>query len=166
MKRVSRFERRASEHDTRDLPISEVILDWRHFNQDMYSSDLSCDQIRDIAELNLSQRVDLRPYMIENPQVCFTTDKLPKVLNMFRFNNMRQICVLGPTSGRLLGVIGRLHPPLDRKHPVIAVELGALDLLCARRHLGVDARLALCFASIGNRACMRGRHRELGGHTY
>ena len=75
MKRVSRIERRASECDTTDLPISEVIIDWKHFNCDMYSSDTSYKTVLDIANANLQERLDLRPYMIENPILCFSTDK-------------------------------------------------------------------------------------------
>lgn len=89
MKRVSRVERRASECDTTDLPISEVVVDWHHFNTDMYSSDLSYQSIVDIAEKSLKERLDLRPYMIENPVICFTTDKFQKVLDVFRFNHCR-----------------------------------------------------------------------------
>lgn len=75
MKRVSRRERRASECDTHDLPLSEVIVDWKHFNTDMYSSDRKYDELRSIAEQNPKERIDLRPYMVEGPIVCFTTDK-------------------------------------------------------------------------------------------
>ena len=86
MKRVSRRERRASECDTHDLPLSEVIVDWKHFNTDMYSSDKKYDDVRSIAEQSPQERIDLRPYMVEGPIVCFTTDKFQKVLDAFRFN--------------------------------------------------------------------------------
>lgn len=89
MKRVSRVERRASECDTTDLPISEVVVDWKHFNTDMYSTDLNFKSIVDLAEKNPKERLDLRPYMIENPVICFTTDKFQKVLDVFRFNHCR-----------------------------------------------------------------------------
>lgn len=75
MKRVSRVERRASECDTSDLPISEVVVDWKHFNSDLYSTDHDHKSIAAIAEKNLRERLDLRPYMIENPIICFSTDK-------------------------------------------------------------------------------------------
>ena len=107
MKRVSRVERRASETDTHDLPLSEVVVDWKHFNCDLYSSDKKFDDVEYLADANLQERIDLRPYMIENPYVCFTTDKFQKVLDTFRFNQCRQLCVLNPINGRLQGVIGR-----------------------------------------------------------
>jgi len=75
MKRVSRVERRASECDTADLPIAEVIVDWKHFNCDLYSTDRSYKDVESIADKNPSERLDVRPYMIENPTVCFSTDK-------------------------------------------------------------------------------------------
>lgn len=76
MKRVSRVERRASECDTRDLPLSEVIVDWHHFNCDLGSTDKKFEDILDIGTKSSNERLDLRPYMIENPIICFTTDKL------------------------------------------------------------------------------------------
>ena len=101
MKRVSRVERRASECDTGDLPLSEVIVDWKHFNCDLFSSDISHTTVQDICEKNTTERIDLRPYMIENPIICFTTDKFQKVLDIFRFNQCRQLCVINPVNGRL-----------------------------------------------------------------
>lgn len=107
MKRVSRVERRASECDTTALPLSEVIVDWKHFNTDMQSNDLPWNSIEAIAERNSQERLDLRPYMIDNPVLCFTTDKFHKMLDTFRFNQCRQMCVINPVTGRLQGVIGR-----------------------------------------------------------
>lgn len=89
MKRVSRLERRASECDTHDLPLSEVIVDWKHFNCDMISSDKNWTTVEELAMKNTTERLDLRPYMIENPVICFTTDKFTKVLDIFRFNQCR-----------------------------------------------------------------------------
>ena len=101
MKRVPRVERRASECDTTALPLSEVIVDWTHFNIDLHSSDTPWSTIEMTAEKNLQERLDLRPYMIDNPVICFTTDKFQKVLDTFRFNQCRQMCVINPVNGRL-----------------------------------------------------------------
>jgi len=45
--------------------------------------------------------------MIESPYVCFTTDKVQKILDIFRFMQLRQMCVINPIDGKLKGVISR-----------------------------------------------------------
>jgi len=54
-----------------------------------------------------AEYVDLRPYMIHSPFVCHTTDKIQKVLDIYRLMNLRQICVVNPVDGSLQGVISR-----------------------------------------------------------
>ena len=77
MKKVSASELGASEYDQGAHPIREKsIIDWRNFNTDMYSTDRSFTEIAEIAVENLGKQIDLRPYMIEHPHVCFTTDTL------------------------------------------------------------------------------------------
>uniref|UniRef100_A0A7S3N344 CBS domain-containing protein n=1 Tax=Strombidium inclinatum TaxID=197538 RepID=A0A7S3N344_9SPIT len=107
MLKLSRAERRASELDTTDLPVSKEILDWIHFNSDFKSTDKSFDSVKSIALAHEDERMDLRPYMIESPFVCTTTDKFQKVLDIFRANQLRQICVINPVDGSLQGVISR-----------------------------------------------------------
>ena len=50
MARVARRERGNSELDTTDLPIGDLKLDWRYFNSDVYSTDLSWKEVSKIAE--------------------------------------------------------------------------------------------------------------------
>ena len=50
MARVARRERGNSELDTTDLPIGDIKLDWRYFNSDVYSTDLSWMEVSKIAE--------------------------------------------------------------------------------------------------------------------
>jgi len=76
MKRLSRMERRASEYDTANLPISDKIISWREFNTDFKSSERKYSEVASTVSRNLNERIDLRPYMIESPFVCTTTDKL------------------------------------------------------------------------------------------
>lgn len=45
--------------------------------------------------------------MIIEPFVCMTTDKMQKVLDIYRMNQLRQICVINPVDGSLQGVISR-----------------------------------------------------------
>ena len=84
-----------------------AVLHWTHFNSDMTASDLSYESITEIANSNKTKRIDLRHYMIESPYVCFTTDKVQKILDIFRFMQLRQMCVINPVDGKLKGVISR-----------------------------------------------------------
>lgn len=61
----------------------------------------------DIAETFPEKLIDLRPYMIEYPYVVLTTDKLPKVLEMFRHMHLRALPVNDPNSGRPVAVMTR-----------------------------------------------------------
>lgn len=109
MAKLSRLERRASELDTFDLPPSDMLLSWRYFNCDMYSTELSISdpEVMRIISENLHQKIDLRPYMIVSPYVCTTTDRFQKVLEIFRQMQLRQVCVINPVDGSLQGVISR-----------------------------------------------------------
>ena len=108
MRRVSRLERNASEYDIQGLPMEQsAVLNWTHFNSDMVASELNYESVAAIVNSNKSKRVDLRHYMIESPYVCFTTDKVQKILDIFRFMQLRQMCVINPIDGKLKGVISR-----------------------------------------------------------
>lgn len=106
-KRLIRVERRASELDTTELPISEELIDWREFNTNLYSTQHTFNEIIHLIKENKDERIDLRPYMIIEPFVCMTTDKMQKVLDIYRMNQLRQICVINPVDGSLQGVISR-----------------------------------------------------------
>ena len=51
--------------------------------------------------------VDVRPYMIETPFLVQTTDRLQKVLDVFRHMNLRMLPVTNPGTGALDGIITR-----------------------------------------------------------
>jgi CBS domain-containing protein len=51
--------------------------------------------------------IDLRPYMIEEPYTVYTTDKLPKVLDMFRHFHLRALPVINPNYGKIVAVLTR-----------------------------------------------------------
>lgn len=51
--------------------------------------------------------VDLRPYIIENPEMCTRFDYLPKILKRFRHMNLRHIIVVNPVNGTIEGMITR-----------------------------------------------------------
>ena len=52
MKRVARVERRASECDTHELPLSEVIVDWHKFNTNLSSDNRKYSTVEELAENN------------------------------------------------------------------------------------------------------------------
>ena len=64
-------------------------------------------EIRQICEAHSDSMIDLRPYMIENPEKCQRYDFLPKVLARFRHMHLRHLCVVNPNDGSLDGVITR-----------------------------------------------------------
>jgi len=65
------------EHDKKEIPETDQILDWWLFNTDLYSSDRNYSEVSDICERFGTKKVDLRPYMIEQPYVVHTCDSLP-----------------------------------------------------------------------------------------
>ena len=89
MSKLSRIERRASELDTYEMPMSDMILRWEEFNTDLYSTQLSITEVVHIINQFPDERIDLRPYMILSPYVCTTTDKFQKVLDMYRYMQLR-----------------------------------------------------------------------------
>ena len=89
IRRIQRNERGVSEFDTTDLPIGDKKVEWWHFNADIYGTDRSYTEISNIALENENQRLDLRPYLITSPFICFSTDKMQKCLDIFRANWLR-----------------------------------------------------------------------------
>ena len=64
-------------------------------------------KVKQTCEDHLDDVIDLRPYMIENPEKCTKYDFLPKILSHFRHMHLRHLCVVNPTNGLLDGVITR-----------------------------------------------------------
>ena len=64
-------------------------------------------EIWEILKENKDKKIDLRPYMIENPFTVFTTDYLEKCVDLFRKMHVRSIVVINPKNGRLQGIITR-----------------------------------------------------------
>ena len=63
--------------------------------------------IEDLCEKNLDKEIDLRPFMIEKPYFVHETDKLQKVVDIFRLMHLRHLPVLSEEDNRLIGVITR-----------------------------------------------------------
>jgi len=74
----------------------------------MYSSDrVYDDNIQDICKMYPEKLVDLRPYMIEEPYIVHTTDKLPKCLDLFRHFHLRALPVIDPNDNSLVAILTR-----------------------------------------------------------
>merc|ERR1712166_1077708 len=58
-----------------------AVLPWTDFTRDFLSLDLTMTPaVKQICEDHLESLIDLRPYMIENPEKCTRYDFLPKIL--------------------------------------------------------------------------------------
>lgn len=73
----------------------------------MYSTDRKVGEVEDIMLNNLERLVDLRPYMIEEPYLVYTTDKLNKCLELFRNMHLRALPVVDPNDGSCVFVLTR-----------------------------------------------------------
>lgn len=96
-----------SDQDDIRLPISALVLPWNYFNVDFLSSQHDFTEVERLCEKFPDKKVDLRPYMIEEPFTCSTTDKLPKVLEMFRHFHLRALPVINPSNGLPVAVLTR-----------------------------------------------------------
>lgn len=95
------------EKDIPSLPETENILDWWLFNSDMYSTERSSSEVEDIMLANIERLVDLRPYMIEEPYIVYSTDKLDKCLELFRNMHLRALPVIDPNNGSCVYMLTR-----------------------------------------------------------
>ena len=73
----------------------------------MYSTDRSVMEVEEIMLENMNRLVDLRPYMIEEPYIVYTTDKLYKCLELFRTMHLRALPVIEPNDGTCVFVLTR-----------------------------------------------------------
>jgi len=64
-------------------------------------------EVEEIMMENLNRLVDLRPYMIEEPYIVYTTDKLHKCLELFRTMHLRALPVIEPNEGTCVFVLTR-----------------------------------------------------------
>jgi CBS domain-containing protein len=95
------------EKDIPSLPETENILDWWLFNSDMYSTERSSSEVEEIMLTNIERLVDLRPYMIEEPYIVYSTDKLDKCLELFRNMHLRALPVIDPNNGSCVYMLTR-----------------------------------------------------------
>ena len=90
-----------------------TVLSWEDFTVESAYFDLVEDTPQEkydnskICQENYRKYLDLRHYMVETPFVVNTTDKLQKVLDLFRHMQLRHLPVLNPVDGCLVGIITR-----------------------------------------------------------
>lgn len=89
-----------------DTP-NHLVLPWETFNANINSTEADPEVALDIIEENYEEWVDLRPYMIESPMTVMLQDRFYKVLEQFRLNHLRHMCVIDPSNGALRGIITR-----------------------------------------------------------
>jgi len=84
------------------------VLSWTHFTRDFLGLDkVVTNELHDICEKQSDKLVDIRPYMIENPETCTKFDFLPKILSRFTSMHLRHLIVVNPVTGHLEGMITR-----------------------------------------------------------
>ena len=97
-------------YDYDSFPESQAndVLSWTHFTRDFHSLDkVVTPEIKDICQKQPDKLLDLRPYMIENPETCTKFDFLPKILNRFTNMHLRHLTVVNPVTGHIEGMITR-----------------------------------------------------------
>jgi CBS domain-containing protein len=83
-------------------------LPWQYFTRDFWSKDLPVnDEIKEVLRLNKNEKIDFRPYIIENPITVFLNDPLIKLVDLFRKMHLRHMIVIDPNNGKLSGLITR-----------------------------------------------------------
>lgn len=55
----------------------------------------------------MERTIDLKPFMIEKPYLVYDTDKIDKVVEVFRLMNLRHLLVVSEIDGTLVGIITR-----------------------------------------------------------
>ena len=85
--------------DLIDIPLTNEELPYWHFNCDFYSQERKYEEVEDICKANKECMVDVRPYIQETPFICQSTDKLQKILDIFRHMELRVLAVVNPVNG-------------------------------------------------------------------
>lgn len=89
-------------------PRENPKISWEAINSNFnYVDRRKFEDVEGLCHDNMERLLDLRSYMIENPYVCSTRDKLPKILDIFRNFHLRQLPVIEYKSGKVVGIITR-----------------------------------------------------------
>lgn len=88
-------------------PISDNLLHWSKFCTDINSTNRAYEEVQEMVEESINQRIDVRPYMVHHPHVAFTHDSFAKILDIFRLMHLRHLPVISGADGELRGMITR-----------------------------------------------------------
>lgn len=89
------------------MPVTRKLVPWHHFNVDLWSTERNYKEVMDIGNRFPDKLIDLRPYMIELPFCVLSTDKLTKVLDLFRHFHLRALPVNDPKTNLPVAVLTR-----------------------------------------------------------
>ena len=107
LKRATTLRQFTGMKDLIDVPLTNEELEYWHFNSDFYSQERTFEEVESICRANREKMVDVRPYIQETPFLCQSTDKLQKILDVFRHMELRVLAVVNPADGSLEGIITR-----------------------------------------------------------
>jgi len=110
-------------HVQEDFGINQEVagkVTWRDFTEKLHKDEFNpingqdlgpggyyTDEVHFACEENYNKVVDLRSFMLDTPYVALSTDKLQKVVDLFRQMHLRQLPVITASNGRLAGIITR-----------------------------------------------------------
>lgn len=94
-----------------DTPPEELIH-FRKFNSNIYSDELDAKEALEGLSGFEEEWIDLRPYMIEDPQKLSQHTTVAKTLEVFRTYHLRTLIIVNPEDDSIVGIITRKD--LDR----------------------------------------------------
>jgi len=85
----------------------EDLIHWSRFNSNIYSDEMSAKAALAAIEGHDEEWIDLRPYMIEQPQKLSRYATVAKALDIFRTYHLRHLLVVDPEDDSLSGILTR-----------------------------------------------------------
>lgn len=85
----------------KEVPYTEFTVSYEGLERQ------TTQKIKEQCQQDQNKMVDLRPYMIENPETCNRFDYLPKILRRFLHMHLRHLIVVNPVTGLMEGMITR-----------------------------------------------------------
>ena len=89
-------------NDTTEFPPIHPsrVLPWQLFRKDFLGKDFPMNEaVKNCINDNPDEKLDLRPYINDNPMTVVNTDSILKCCELFRKMHLRHLCVIHPTTG-------------------------------------------------------------------